>query len=304
MPDRRQFLQAGSALAASAALPAASRAATAAAMLSRPIPSSGAMLPVIGLGTANTFDVSPDESTLAPLAGVVRALFEAGGTVIDTAPTYGRAEPVTGILLKNTGRLGEAFIATKVSGVRGRESGLAQVRRSLADLHVERVDLLQVHNLGDLDTQLALLRELQRQGVTRYVGITHYTDGSHERMTELVEREKLDFVQINLSVTARGAERRLLPACRDRGVAVLINRPFRDGALFRAVRNRPLPDWAAEIECASWAQLFLKYVVSHPAVTAVIPATSRPANMADNARAGFGPQPDEAMRRRIAALFD
>jgi diketogulonate reductase-like aldo/keto reductase len=274
------------------------------AMLRRAIPASGEELPVIGLGTADTFDVNPQPSELAPLQQVVQQLLDAAGQggVIDTAPSYGRSEEITGELLSRTHARDRIFLATKI-GATGKEAGLRQVKNSQAALKTRKLDLIQVHNLIDTANQLALLRELKQQGITRYIGITHYTASAHDELTTLVEREKVDFVQIDLSVTARGAEKRLLPACQARGVAVLINRPFQDGSLFRQVRGKSLPDWAAEIDCKSWAQLFLKFIVGHPAVTAVIPATSKPANMADNLLAGFGRQPDQAMRERIAALF-
>ncbi|CAB3874107.1 aldo/keto reductase [Achromobacter mucicolens] len=304
MPDRRRFLQ----TTASAALMGAAWPAWAAtpgqAMLKRPIPSSGETLPVVGLGTADTFNVSPgDAAAMAPLAQVLETLMKAGGSLIDTAPSYGQAEAVTGALVAREGGLRKrVFLATKVS-TRGHESAMRQVRESQQALRSDKLDLIQVHNLIDTRNQLALLRDLKQQGVTRYIGITHYTDHAHDDLTELVEKEKPDFLQVNLSIASRSAEKRLLPACQANGVAVLINRPFEDGALFRQVKGVALPKLAAEIDCTSWAQIFLKFIIGHPAVTAVIPATSKPANMADNARAGFGRQPDAALRDRIAALL-
>ncbi|WP_191576740.1 aldo/keto reductase [Achromobacter insolitus] len=304
MPDRRRFLQTtASAALLGTAWPAWAAAPTQ-AMLKRPIPSTGEMLPVVGLGTADTFNVSPsDASAMAPLAQVLETLLKAGGTLIDTAPSYGEAEAVTGALLAPDGGLRKrVFLATKIS-TRGHESAMRQVRQSQEALRSDKLDLIQVHNLIDTRNQLALLRDLKQQGVTRYIGITHYTDYAHDDLTELVEKEKPDFLQVNLSIASRSAEKRLLPACQANGVAVLINRPFEDGALFRQVKGVALPKLAAEIDCTSWAQIFLKFIIGHPAVTAVIPATSKPANMADNARAGFGRQPDAAMRDRIAALL-
>lgn len=304
MPDRRRFLQ----TTASAALMGAAWPAWAAtpgqAMLKRPIPSSGESLPVVGLGTADTFNVSPgDAAAMAPLAQVLETLMKAGGSLIDTAPSYGQAEAVAGALLAREGGLRKrVFLATKIS-TRGHESAMRQVRESQQALRSDKLDLIQVHNLIDTRNQLALLRDLKQQGVTRYIGITHYTDHAHDDLTELVEKEKPDFLQVNLSIASRSAEKRLLPACQANGVAVLINRPFEDGALFRQVKGVALPKLAAEIDCTSWAQIFLKFIIGHPAVTAVIPATSKPANMADNARAGFGRQPDAALRDRIAALL-
>jgi diketogulonate reductase-like aldo/keto reductase len=306
MPTRRRFLlNAPIAALAPTWLVDAANAAQTPAMHRRPIPSSGETLPVIGLGTASTFNVAPtDQGGLAPLQEVVQRLLSSAGksAVIDTAPSYGEAEAVTGELLGRLKARDGVFLATKI-GATGREAGLSQVRNSQSALHTRKLDLIQVHNLVDATTQLALLRELKQQGVTRYLGITHYTASAHDALTAMVEREKPDFVQIDLSVTARGAEKRLLPACQAHGVAVLINRPFQDGSLFRQVRGKPLPDWAREIDCTSWAQMFLKFVVGHPAVTAVIPATSKPTNMQDNLLAGFGRLPDAAMRERIAGLF-
>jgi diketogulonate reductase-like aldo/keto reductase len=309
MPTRRRFLlNAPIAALAPAWLVDAANAAGATqppAMHRRAIPSTGETLPVIGLGTAGTFDVSPGSSSeLAPLQDVVRQLLGSAGknAVIDTAPSYGDSEAVTGELVARLKARDGVFLATKI-GATGRDAGLRQVRNSQSALRTRKLDLIQVHNLIDTSTQLALLRELKKQGVTRYIGITHYNASAHDELTALVEREKPDFVQIDLSVTSRGAEKRLLPACQAHGVAVLINRPFQDGSLFRQVRGKPLPGWAAEIDCTSWAQLFLKFVVGHPAVTAAIPATSKPRNAQDNLMAGFGRLPDAAMRERIAGLF-
>jgi len=304
MPDRRRFLQSAASAALFGTAWPAWAASSGQAMLKRAIPSSGETLPVVGLGTADTFNVAPDDAAaMAPLAQVLETLLKAGGTLIDTAPSYGQAEAVTGALLaRESGLRKRVFLATKIS-TRGHESAMRQVRQSQQALGSDKLDLIQVHNLIDTRNQLALLRELKQHGVTRYIGITHYTDHAHDDLTELVEREKPDFVQVNLSIASRSAEKRLLPACQANGVAVLINRPFEDGALFRQVKGVALPKLAAEIDCTSWAQIFLKFIIGHPAVTAVIPATSKPVNMADNARAGFGRQPDAALRDRIAALL-
>ncbi|WP_238912910.1 aldo/keto reductase [Achromobacter insolitus] len=304
MPDRRRFLQTAAATALIGPARTASALSVLTPMLARPIPASGETLPVIGLGTADTFNVSPaDKTAMAPLTQVLDTLLQKGGKLIDTAPSYGQAEAVTGALLAREGALrARTFLATKIS-TQGHESALRQVRQSQQALGSDKLDLIQVHNLIDTVNQLALLRDLKRQGVIRYVGITHYTEYAHDELTALVEREKPDFLQVNLSVGDRNAEKRLLPACQANGVAVLINRPFQDGALFRRIKGMKLPELAAEIDCTSWAQVFLKFVIGHPAVTAVIPATSKPANMVDNAQAGFGRLPDAAMRERIAALL-
>ncbi|MDQ6213981.1 aldo/keto reductase, partial [Achromobacter insolitus] len=286
MPDRRRFLLTAAATALIGPARTASALSVLTPMLARPIPASGETLPVIGLGTADTFNVSPaDKTAMVPLAQVLDTLLQKGGKLIDTAPSYGQAEAVTGALLAREGALrARTFLATKIS-TQGHESALRQVRQSQQALGSDKLDLIQVHNLIDTVNQLALLRDLKRQGVIRYVGITHYTEYAHDELTALVEREKPDFLQVNLSVGDRNAEKRLLPACQANGVAVLINRPFQDGALFRRIKGMKLPELAAEIDCTSWAQVFLKFVIGHPAVTAVIPATSKPANMVDNAQA-------------------
>lgn len=283
-------------------LPAARAAQTAAgAMITRPIPATGEAMPVIGMGTSGTFEV-PAGSDLNPLAEVLRMLVEAGGKLVDTAPSYGRAQAVTGELVAKGGLRDNVFLATKVS-VQGRDAGQAQLDQAFAQLRANRIDLVQVHNLIDYRTQLKLLREFKEQGRIRYTGITHYVESAHDEVIRALEREPVDFLQINLSVVSRNAERRLLPLCREKGIAVIVNRAFEDGKLFAEVKGRELPAWAAEFDCTSWAQLFLKYVLAQPAVTAVIPATSKPKNMADNLRAGFGRLPDEAQRKRIVALF-
>jgi aryl-alcohol dehydrogenase-like predicted oxidoreductase len=271
-------------------------------MQMRAIPASGERLPVIGMGTSGTFDAGESPTERAPLVEVTRLLLQTPNSLIDTAPSYGRAEAVVGDILQGGGWRERAFVATKISARAG-EDARAQWARSLARLRTDKVDLLQVHNLVDWQQNLAFLRELKAAGKVRYVGITHYVDSAHDTLAQIVQAEKLDFLQINYSVTSRSAERRLLPLCRDRGVAVLINRAFEDGRLFGTVKGRELPAWAGEIGCNSWAQLLLKFVLADPAVTVVIPATSKPKNMADNLAAGSGPMPDAKQRDRIAALF-
>ncbi len=301
--DRRSFLGLAAGLAAAGvgtALPA--HAATVAAPLRRTIPGTTEALPVIGMGTADTFDVgsSPDERK--PLAEVMGLLLQTEGSVVDTAPSYGSAEAVTGDLLRAANARNRVFLATKISASSGAPAQ-AQWERSLADLHVDKIDLLQIHNLIDWQGNLRFLRQLKEQGRIRYLGITHYREDAHEALERIVRAERVDFVQVNYSVGERNAERTLLPLCEARGVAVLVNRPFQDGRLFRVVKERPLPPWAGDIDCGSWAQLFLKFVVSHPAVTAAIPATSKARNMADNLGAALGRMPDPGQRERIAALL-
>lgn len=300
---RRSFLGALGAAGALAARPGGfAQAAPAAAMQLRAIPASGERLPVIGMGTSGTFEVGESPADRAPLIAVTRLLLATPNSLIDTAPSYGRAEAVVGDILQGGGWRRQAFIATKISARAG-EDARAQWRRSLASLRTDKVDLLQVHNLVDWKPNLAFLRELKAAGQVRYVGITHYVDSAHDALAEIVQSEKLDFVQVNYSIVSRSAERRLLPLCRDRGVAVLVNRAFEDGRLFGQVKGRALPEWAGEIACSSWAQIFLKFVLAEPAVTVVIPATSKPGNMADNLAAGSGAMPDARQRERIAALL-
>lgn len=269
-------------------------------LLARRIPSSGETLPVIGLGTWRTFDVGPSQRERAPLAEVLREFVALGGRLVDTSPMYGRAEQVLGELAAAQGLLSELFIATKV-WTGGRQAGIEQMRASMRRLGVRTLDLMQVHNLLDVDTHLETLLAWKREGRLRYIGITHYTAHAHEQIAELLERYPLDFVQINYSVGEREAENRLLPLARERGVAVIANRPFAGGGLLRRLSARPLPGWAAEIACASWAQLLLKFVISHPAVVCAIPATAQVAHLRDNMAAGHGPLPDEELRARIAA---
>ena len=266
------------------------------AMRTRPIPASGEALPVVGLGTYQGFDAAPGSAAYAQLPDVLRALFAAGGSVIDSSPMYGRAEATTGELLAAAGARSRAFLATKV-WTRGGAEGRRQIDESLRLLRAGPIDLMQVHNLLDWRTHLPALRELKAAGRIRYLGITHYHAGAYEELAAVMRAERFDFLQINYSLDEREAERRILPLAAERGMAVLINRPFGGGGLLRRLRDRPLPGWAAEIGAASWAQLLLKFVLSQPAVTCAIPGTGRPEHMADNARAGAGPIPDPGFWR-------
>ena len=271
-------------------------------MASRPIPRTGEILPVVGLGTWQTFDVGASAEERAPLAEVMRLFLQGGGRVVDSSPMYGRAESVAGDIVAAAGQLPRPFLATKV-WTTGKSQGEAQMRESMRRLRTDRIDLMQVHNLLDWETHLPVLRAWKEQGRIRYLGITHYSPSSFPLLEKLMATEKVDFVQLPYSISSREAEKRLLPAAADAGVAVLVMRPFEEGALFSAVRGKALPPWAAEIGAASWAQVFLKFVFSHPAVTSAIPATRRPDHMADNLAAGTGPFPDDRMRRRMAADF-
>ena len=263
----------------------------------RPIPASGEALPVIGCGTYIGFDVAPGSAAYAQLPGVLDTLFAAGGSVIDSSPMYGRAETTTGELLAEAGSRPRAFLATKV-WTSGREAGMAQIEQSFARLGASRIDLLQVHNLVDWRTQLATLRRLKDAGRVRYIGVTHYTASAYAEVQAVLRAEKLDFLQINYALDDRTAAERILPLAQERGVAVLVNQPFGGGGLLRRLAAQPLPGWAADIGSTSWAQVLLKFVLSHPAVTCAIPGTSRPAHMLDNLAAGRGTVPDAAFWRR------
>src|SRR4051794_22695140 len=267
-------------------------------MHQKPIPSTGELLPIIGCGTYRGFDVSPNAT--AHLQQVLTALFAAGGSVVDSSPMYGRAEAVAGKLLSENNTHAKAFVATKV-WTRGREAGIAQMENSFKLLKTDRIDLIQIHNLVDWRIHLPTLRRWKEAGRIRYIGITHYTESAFSDLEAVMRAEFLDFVQLNYSAGDRAAERRLLPLAAERGIAVIVNYPLASGAAVRAVSSRPLPAWAAEIDCTSWSQLLLKFVVSHPAVTCAIPGTGNPEHMADNVRAGIGRMPDEGMRARIAA---
>jgi diketogulonate reductase-like aldo/keto reductase len=268
------------------------------AMLTRPIPSTGEKLPVIGMGTWQTFDVSAEETP--PLEEVLRVFCELGGKLLDSSPMYGKSEEVAGSLLEKLGLREKLFIATKV-WTTGKAQGIAQMEASMEKLRARPIDLMQVHNLQDVATHLDTLRGWKKDGLIRYLGITHYTTSQHAAVEKLLASEALDFVQINYSVGEREAEQKLLPLAKDRGVAVIANRPFAGGDLFKKLREKPLPGWAKEIDCESWAQVLLKFVVSHPAMTCAIPATSKVTHLRDNMKAGLGAMPDEAMRKRIVA---
>ena len=274
------------------------------AMITRPIPRSGEAMPVIGLGTWQTFDVGSDAAARQPLRDVVQRLVEAGGRMIDSSPMYGRAEGVTGDLVAEMGVRQKVFLATKV-WTSGKARGLEQMKRSAALLRSDVVDLMQIHNLVDWQTQLQSMRQMKEEGRLRYLGITHYTESALGELQRIIESERdIDFVQLPYSIESRAAETRLLPAAQARGVAVIVNRPFEEGGLFRRAKGRALPEWSAEIGCKSWAQFFLKYIVGHPAITCVIPATSDPRHMEDDLAAGLAPLPDERQRRRMREAWD
>ena len=273
-------------------------------MMTRPIPSTGEPMPVIGLGTWRALDVGSDQTERLPLRQVLHRFLDDGGRMLDTSPMYGRAEAVTGDLLAEFGARPRSFLATKV-WTTGRERGIEQMRRSAQLLRTEIIDLMQIHNLVDWRTHLATLRRMKEEGRVRYIGITHYTAGALPELARILRTEpSIDFVQLGYSVAARAAETELLPLAAERGVAVIANQPLERGDLVRRVRGRALPDWAREFDCATWAVLFLKYVLAEPAVTCVIPATGNPDHIKDNLAAGFGSHPDARQRRQICELWD
>jgi diketogulonate reductase-like aldo/keto reductase len=271
-------------------------------MLTKPIPSTGESLPVIGLGTYSVFDVDSSSENIDARAAIVDALIAAGGSVIDTSPMYNRSEAVIGDVLARNGERRNCFLATKV-WTDGEAAGESQMERSADLMNTDVIDLMQVHNRRDLDTHWPTIAELKEKRRVRYDGVTDYRASAHDALVTIIERYKPQFIQINYSLGEREAERRLLPAAADLGVAVLINRPFVAGRLFRLVGDRPLPDWAREF-ADSWGQFFLKYIVSHPAVTCVIPATSKLKHMVDNAGAGHGVIPDAATRARMVEYIE
>ena len=259
-------------------------------------------MPIIGLGTWQTFDVGASESERAPLREVLQEFVRRGASVVDSSPMYGRSESVVGALAVELGIHQKLFLATKV-WTSGREAGIRQMEQSFQRLRTRRMDLMQVHNLVDWRTHLGTLRQWKEQGRVRYIGVTHYTESAYDELARVLETEEVDFVQLNYSLVERTAERRLLPLAAERRIAVLVNRPFAQAGLFNAVRGKSLPPWAKEIGCASWAQFFLKFVISHPAVTCAIPGTSKVRHLVDNLQAGLEPLPDSATRARMARMI-
>jgi diketogulonate reductase-like aldo/keto reductase len=267
-------------------------------LLMRAIPSTGEKIPAVGLGTWQVFDVGASPNERAPLKEVLTRFVQLGGKVIDSSPMYGRAEGVIGDLTSELQLRDALFLATKV-WTSGKQAGIDSMERSFERLRVQRLDLMQVHNLVDVETQLATIRAWKEQGRIRYIGVTHYVDSAFPEVEKIIRREKLDFIQINYSIIDRKADERLLPLARERGVAVLINRPFASGSLFARLRAKPLPDWAAEFDCKSWAQFLLKWILGNGIVTCAIPATGNVRHLEDNMAAGNGRLPDEKMRRRM-----
>lgn len=271
-------------------------------MSTRSIPSSGAPLPVVGVGTWQTFDVGPSAPERNELTEVLQLLAKYGGSVVDSSPMYGEAERVVGDLSAKAGLREKLFFATKV-WTSGRDAGIRQMEQSLRLMRAARMDLMQVHNLLDVETHTRTLQAWKTEGRVRYIGITHYHAGAHRELERLVRTRRYDFVQVNFSMGEREAEERLLPVCAEHGTAVIANRPFAGAGLFSRVKGKPLPSWAAEFDCASWGQFFLKWILGNPAVTCVIPGTSRVKHLVDNVQAGMGRLPDAAQRKRMVELF-
>ena len=273
------------------------------ALLKRAIPRSGEALPAVGVGTWQTFDVGAKAPERAELKEVLRLLVASGGSVVDSSPMYGKAEGVAGDLAAELGLRKKLFFATKV-WTSGREAGVRQMEQSFKLMRTRRMDLMQVHNLQDVSIHAKTLREWKAAGRIRYLGITHYHSGAYPGLERLVKTREWDFVQFNYSMAEREAEARLLPACAESGTAVIVNRPFSQGHLFPRVKGRELPAWAAEFDCASWAQFFIKYILAHPAVTCAIPGTRRVSHLRDNLQAGAGRLPDAATRRRMVEYLE
>ena len=273
------------------------------ALIVRPIPSTGEEIPVVGIGTARRYDVGTSAAERDPLRETVALFRDLGGKLIDTAPSYGNAETVVGDLVAELGFRDQLFLATKVRK-EGLDEGLAEIERSFGLLKTDTFDLLQVHNLVDVDTQLATLRELKESGRVRYIGMTTSSARQYEQFADVMRSEDMDFIQVNYSLASREAATEILPLARDRGMAVLVNLPFGRGRLFSAVGDRLLPDWTAEFDCESWGQFFLKYIVGHPAVTCVIPGTAKPHYATDNMGAARGRLPDAAMRTKMEEFYD
>lgn len=270
--------------------------------LKRIIPSSGESISAMGLGTSRTLDVGPSPAERADVTEILRLFVQESGCMVDTSPMYGRAEQVIGDLAKTLKIQDRLFLATKVWS-EDAEQGVAQMQNSMRLMNTERIDLMQVHNLINVEAHLKTLKEWKAQDKIRYIGITHYQTEAYGSLENLIKKHRIDFVQFNYSIITRQAERRLLPLCADRGVGVIVNRPFEKGELFKKIKGKKLPSWAGEFDCASWAQFFLKFLLSHPVVTNVIPATSNPVHLIDNMKAGVGLLPDRKTRIKMTRYF-
>ncbi len=272
-------------------------------LIQRPIPSSGEMLPVMGMGTSRTFDTDGDEASLAALRAVLEAFFNGGGTAIDSSPMYGNAESRVGDVLRAMPAQPKIFAATKV-WTTGRQQGIAQMEESARRMNVKQFDLIAVHNLQDWQTHLETLKQWKEQGKVRYIGITTSHGRDHEAFLDVMRNEPLDFVQFSYNIEDRTAEQKLLPLAAERGIATMINRPYQRGALFNKSRGKDLPAMAADLDVTSWGQFYLKFILGHPAVTNIIPATASVSHMTDNMRANYGRIPDEQQRAEMLRVFE
>ena len=307
---RREWITLTAGAGAALALDYRALAAQALPLITRPIPSSGERIPVVGLGSSATFSQVARSEDYSSLREVMKTMTDLGGTVFDTAPSYGASEEVAGKIVSEGGLKDKVFWATKVNvaprggGSADKAAAMAQIETSFQRLGKPKIDLIQVHNLGDIPTQLGILKELKKAGRIRYLGVTTTSDRQYDELAALMRNEPLDFIEIDYSIANRNVEEVILPLAIERKVGVLVAVPFGRAALFPRVAGKPLPDWAGEIDVTSWAQFFLKFLIGHPAVTVAIPATSRPANMRDNMGAARGRVPNEAMRQRMVDYFN
>ena len=301
--NRRELLKIGLCAAASALLPSGGLVAQADPLIRKKIPSTGETIPIIGVGTARRYEQIHTEAEKAPLRDTLRQFNESGGTVIDSSPTYGTAEAVVGELVDELKIRDSLFLATKVS-TSGQQAGIDQIQQSFKRLRTAKIDLIAVHNLRDTKTQLRALRELKQAGRIRYIGITTSFENQYPEFEQTIKAETLDFIQVDYALDNRNADQRILPLAADRGTAAMINLPFGRGRLFNAVQGKKLPEWAAEFDCKTWAQFFLKYIVSHPAVTCAVPGMAKAEYVVDNLGAARGRLPDSAMRQRMEQFID
>ena len=269
----------------------------------RKIPSTNESLPVVGLGTWRTFNVGNSTAEREPLSNVLKALTDQGGSVVDSSPMYGRSEAVVGDLASQLGIVSKLFMATKV-WTSGKQAGIDQMESSMRRMKKTQMDLMQIHNLVDWRTHIQTLTDWKEKGKIRYMGITHYVESAYDDMERIMKNYPIDFIQLNYSIISRTAERSILPLARDRGIAVLINRPYEGGSLFRKTKGKTIPPWAAAFDCKSWGQFFLKYILSNQAVTCAIPGTSKPHHMADNLGAGMGALPNETVREKMVGFIE
>jgi diketogulonate reductase-like aldo/keto reductase len=303
MIKRRQLIQLSAAVLAGQAFRLRAEELTGLPLIQRAIPGSGELLPVMGMGTSRTFDTPADNASMANLTAVLQAFFAGGGSVIDSSPMYGQAESRVGDVLRAMPSRPKLFAATKV-WTTGRQQGIAQMQESARRMDVQNFDLIAVHNLQDWQTHLETLKAWKEEGRVRYIGITTSHGRDHGAFLEIMRTQPVDFAQFSYNIEDRTAEKELLPVAAERGIATMINRPYQRGALFNKSRGKPLPALAAELDCTSWGQFYLKFIVGHPAVTSVIPATARVNHMVDNMLANFGSVPDQQQRAEMLRIFE